>query len=325
MKKRILPVSAILAVSCLAGVFFCRGELGAQEVFFKRGDVNEDGKLDLSDAIFIVQRLFVINEEFACLDSADATDDGLVDVTDVIKIAGYLFMGAAEPPPPFSECGLDPTKDAIGCDSFSPCEPVEESCFDAEAAAAIVGDIEFDEGLSICLPAGGAKLPVEGFEVGICPVAEAPEDCGDTGKPGCPIEILGATSVVDLDEGVIGVRIEGRVEDLPISLDTGFLGTTVCRITLHSAEGEDVPFNFEIIVPLVIEKNEEGRREIVAIGEAVVENPDIELNSSGGLLCGLFGAAQDAIADLLLQPFAGAIDELVETARADLIGLEICE
>ena len=92
-----------------------------------------------------------------------------------------------------------------------------------------------------------------------------------------------------------------------------------------SAEGNDVPFNFEIIVPLVIEKNEEGRREIVAIGEAVVENPDIELDASGGLLCGLFGAAQGAISDLLLQPFAGAIDELVATAREDLIGLEICE
>ena len=78
-------------------------------------------------------------------------------------------------------------------------------------------------------------------------------------------------------------------------------------------------------MPLIIEKNEEGRREIVEIGEAVVENPDIELDSSGGLLCGLFGAAQDAISALLLQPFAGAIDELVATAREDLIGLEICE
>ena len=325
MRKQFFPVSALFAVICLSGVLSCPGKLGAQEVFFKRGDVNQDGKLDLSDAIFIVQRLFVIDEEFVCPDSADASDDGLVDVTDVIKIAGYLFMGVAEPPPPFSECGLDPSEDELGCASFALCEPEEETCFDAEAAAAIVGGIEFEEGLVICLPAGGAKLPVEGFEVGICPAAEAPADCGDTGEPGCPIEILGASPVVDIDEGVLGVRIEGRVENLPISVDTGFLGTTVCTLTLHSAEGNDVPFNFEIIVPLVIEKNEEGRREIVAIGEAVVENPDIELDASGGLLCGLFGAAQDAISDLLLQPFAGAIDELVATAREDLIGLEICE
>ena len=98
MKKRLIPVSALFAVICLAGVLSCPENLGAQEVFFKRGDVNEDGKIDLSDAIFIVQRLFVIDEEFACPDSADATDDGLVDVTDVIKIAGYLFMGLPEPP-----------------------------------------------------------------------------------------------------------------------------------------------------------------------------------------------------------------------------------
>ena len=325
MKKRLLPVSVLFAVICLPGLFSCPEKLGAQEIFFKRGDVNQDTKLDLSDAIFIVQRLFVIDEEFACPDSADVTDDGLVDVTDVIKIAGYLFMGLAEPPPPFSECGLDPTDDDFGCASFAPCEPEEQTCIDAEAAGAVVGNIEFEEGLVICLPAGGEKLPVEGFEVAICPSDEAPADCGDTGEPGCPIEILGASPVVDLDQGVLGVRVEGRVENLPISVDTGFLGTTVCTISLHSAEGDDVPFNFEIIVPLVIEKNEEGRREIVEIGEAVVENPDIELDASGGLLCGLFGAAQGAISDLLLQPFAGAIDELVATAREDLIGLEICE
>ena len=325
MKKRNLSISMALSVICLAGVFSCPGEVGSQEVFFTRGDVNQDTNVDLSDAIFIVQRLFVIDEGFVCLDSADATDDGLVDVTDVIKIAGYLFMGATEPPPPFSECGPDPTEDVLGCDSFSPCETQEQICLDEEMAGALVAGIDFEDGLTICLPAGGETLPVEGFEVGICPADEAPEDCGDTGKPGCSIEILGATSIVDLDEGVLGVRVEGRGVDLPISLGGGFFGTTVCMISLHSAEGEDVPFNFEIIVPLVIEENEEGRREIVEIGEAVVENPDIELDSSGGLLCGLFGAAQGAITDLLLQPFAGAIDELVENAREDLIGLEICE
>jgi len=169
----------------------------------------------------------------------------------------------------------------------------------------------------------GVEDAVEGFEIEICPEDEAPAECGDTGEPGCPIEILGATASADFEEGRIGFRVEGRVEDLPISMDA-FIPTT-CTLTMHSAEGEDVPFNFEIVVPLEIEENDEGRREIVGIGEAVIENPDIEVTAGGGLLCGLFGAAGGALSDMLLAPFAETVNQLVDSLRDDLIGLEICE
>jgi len=323
MKNRNLRAWLTLVVMCCAGIFLPAGEAEAQEVSFRRGDANEDGKMDLSDAVFVVERLFVVQEPIPCSDSADATDDGLVDVTDVIKITAYLFLGFEPPPPPFSECGLDPTEDGLGCDTFSACESGELACIDEAVAEELVGGIDFKEGLSICLPAGGTEIPVEGFDIEICPVDGAPEECGDTGEPGCPIEILGATPIADFDEGRIGFRIEGRVEDLPIVLNA--IIPTTCTLTMHSAEGEDVPFNFEIVVPLEIEENKEGRREIVGIGEAVVENPDIEVTAGGGFLCGLFAVAGGSLSDLLLQPFAETVNQLLDDMRDDLIGLEICE
>ena len=72
-------------------------------------------------------------------------------------------------------------------------------------------------------------------------------------------------------------------------------------------------------------KRLEGRREIVGIGEAVIENPDIEVTAGGGLLCSLFGAAGGALTDSFLQPFADTVNQLVDDLRDDLIGVEICE
>ena len=323
MKARNFLATMAVSVFCLCGDFVPGGEGEVQEVSFRRGDANQDGKMDLSDAVYVVERLFIVQDPIPCGDSADATDDGVLDVTDVIKITAYLFLGFEPPPPPFAECGLDPTEDGLGCESFSSCESGETPCIDEAFAEDLVGEIDFKDGLSICLPAGGAAVPVEGFEIEICPVAEAPEECGDTGEPGCPIEILGATAIADFEEGNIGFRIEGRVEDLPITMDA-FIPTT-CMLTMHSSEGEDIPFNFEIVMPLEIEENEEGRREIVGIGEAAIENPDIEVTASGGFLCSLFGAAGGALTDSFLQPFAESVNQLVDGLRDDLIGLEICE
>ena len=65
--------------------------------------------------------------------------------------------------------------------------------------------------------------------------------------------------------------------------------------------------------------------EIVGIGEAAIENPDIEVTAGGGLLCSLFGAAGGALTDSFLQPFADTVNQLVDDLRDDLIGVEICE
>ncbi len=76
---------------------------------------------------------------------------------------------------------------------------------------------------------------------------------------------------------------------------------------------------------LVLRFNLHREVQVVGIGEAVIENPDIEVTAGGGLLCGLFGAAGGALSDMLLAPFAETVNQLVDSLRDDLIGLEICE
>ena len=57
-----------------------------------------------------------------CLDTADANDDGAVDLADAIVVLSHLFDNAGPLPEPFGACGSDPTLDDLECSSCSPCE-----------------------------------------------------------------------------------------------------------------------------------------------------------------------------------------------------------
>jgi hypothetical protein len=88
---------------------------------FRRGDSNDDGRLDLSDAIFTLRGLFITGEPPHCESASDANDDGDVDLADAIYTLRHLFGGTAAPPEPFTNCGLDPTPDASTCVRFTTC------------------------------------------------------------------------------------------------------------------------------------------------------------------------------------------------------------
>ncbi|MGH9362186.1 MAG: hypothetical protein ACRD2T_09730, partial [Thermoanaerobaculia bacterium] len=82
--------------------------LSAQERFI-RGDANQDGDLNASDAVFIIGHLFLGTVPVLdCADAADADDDGLLGITDPIALLGFLFLAGPPPPPPFPACGFDP-------------------------------------------------------------------------------------------------------------------------------------------------------------------------------------------------------------------------
>jgi hypothetical protein len=83
---------------------------------FKRGLVNEDGVLDLSDPVALLFHLFA-GRELSCLDSADVNDDGALDVSDALYLLDYLFKQGPPPAAPQSPCGVDPTPDSLGCTS----------------------------------------------------------------------------------------------------------------------------------------------------------------------------------------------------------------
>jgi len=101
-----------------------RGEVTVPEAFsygWLRGDVRIDGVLDLQDAIDILSFLFKIPGwvPLVCLDAADVNDDGYLDIADAIFLT-YMIAGrdplAYTPPEPFKEPSAeDPTPDDLDC------------------------------------------------------------------------------------------------------------------------------------------------------------------------------------------------------------------
>lgn len=100
---------------------------------FKRGDINEDGQVDMTDCISFSNCLY--NLECGKNDDAgDVNDDGIIDLSDWI----YLCQWAADssnppPPPPYDEEGYDPTSDDTGgCDvepiTIQPTDLVFDDC-----------------------------------------------------------------------------------------------------------------------------------------------------------------------------------------------------
>ncbi len=81
---------------------------------FLRGDVNFDGEVDISDAIFELVYLFDSGVPSRCPDAADANDDGAVDLSDPVLVLNFLFL-AGTIPEPHPACGLDFTFDSLGC------------------------------------------------------------------------------------------------------------------------------------------------------------------------------------------------------------------
>ena len=101
------------------------GKPGARAVVpgkpFRRGEANEDGSLDLSDGITVLNYLFTGTAALSCLKAGDSNDSGVLDLSDGVYLLSYLFLGGPAPPAPFPECGMDPTEDALDCASYAGC------------------------------------------------------------------------------------------------------------------------------------------------------------------------------------------------------------
>ena len=83
---------------------------------FRRGDCNDDGNVDISDAVFALNSLFFGGRDPDCEVACDSSDDGTIDISDAISVLGALFLGQDPlPSPGMSECGLDPTPDDLDC------------------------------------------------------------------------------------------------------------------------------------------------------------------------------------------------------------------
>ena len=84
---------------------------------FSRGDCNDDGSTDISDAICALGWLFLGAERPGCVAALNTNGDGLVDISDSVALLGFLFLGGLPPVPPFPNCGPGdlPADTEVGC------------------------------------------------------------------------------------------------------------------------------------------------------------------------------------------------------------------
>ena len=92
---------------------------------FHRGDADDDGGLNITDAFFILSFLFSSGRTPSCREAADADDDGAINITDGVYLLSFLFSSGEAPPlpgPPELPCGPDPEGSGdLGCESYSGC------------------------------------------------------------------------------------------------------------------------------------------------------------------------------------------------------------
>lgn len=132
--------------------------LGA-DINFKRGDSNVDDAVDLTDAIFTLQHLFLGTADLSCQDAADANDDSQVDISDPLSTLAYLFTGDVVLPPPALVCGPDTDEvDDLDCASYPHCpqdppEPTDLArighLLNRIAYGAAPGDVEYVTSIGI--------------------------------------------------------------------------------------------------------------------------------------------------------------------------------
>src|SRR5262245_15709490 len=115
-----IPVAGTLAFLVTTAVDGQGGAAPSPQ--FVRGDVDGDYAYRITDAIKLLEYLFLGSDSPPCLSAADAGDDGTVDLGDAILIIFYLFLDSESGfPAPFPSCGIDPTPDSLTCQSYPPC------------------------------------------------------------------------------------------------------------------------------------------------------------------------------------------------------------
>jgi len=105
-----------------ATIYLLSGDLSGTGSDFIRGELAGDGSINIVDVTILLQALFGSGQTpSTCVDAADTNDDGIVDIADAIALLGYLFEGAAALPAPAGSCGSDDSIDNLTCQEFNGC------------------------------------------------------------------------------------------------------------------------------------------------------------------------------------------------------------
>jgi hypothetical protein len=92
---------------------------------FVRGACNQDGVVDISDAVCLLSWLFTDGVAPGCITAVNTNGDGAVDISDAVWLLAYLFVGGPAPFEPYLTCapGPLPSDTELGCETPPPtCE-----------------------------------------------------------------------------------------------------------------------------------------------------------------------------------------------------------
>ncbi len=84
---------------------------------FVRGECNDDGEVNISDALCLLGWLFLGGPTPGCLAAANTNGDEAVNISDPVALLGFLFLGGPPPVEPFPDCGPRPEGETLGCDA----------------------------------------------------------------------------------------------------------------------------------------------------------------------------------------------------------------
>ncbi len=85
---------------------------------FIRGDANDDGYVDVGDAVALLWHLFHADTNPYCPDALDANDDGAVNLSDPVRVLNHLFQLGVPLAAPYPSRGFDETEDELLCRSY---------------------------------------------------------------------------------------------------------------------------------------------------------------------------------------------------------------
>ena len=86
---------------------------------FVRGECNNDGEVNLTDALCSLTWLFSGGSTPDCLAALNVNGDASVNIADPIALLNFLFAGGPAPKEPFPDCGPNSPNiaDGLGCDT----------------------------------------------------------------------------------------------------------------------------------------------------------------------------------------------------------------
>ncbi len=102
----------------LLPAFFVRGNADSSAQHTSRG---LNYQADPTDAILILESVFLGGRKLPCEDAADVNDNGRVDLSDAVAILNHLFRSGPPPAAPYPAPGIDSAlEDELGCESAVP-------------------------------------------------------------------------------------------------------------------------------------------------------------------------------------------------------------